>query len=79
MGFYQAAGQTVAKNRAYLQSVTNNARISLELNDEEVARIDNLTPALSKGEGVVYELSGRKVMKATKGIYIQNGKKVFVK
>ena len=79
VGFYQAAGQTVAKNRAYLQSVTNNARISLELNDEVVARIDNLVPAISKGGGSVYDLMGRKVMKPAKGLYIVNGKKVIVK
>nr|WP_155808299.1 hypothetical protein [Xylanibacter brevis] len=79
VGFYQAAGQTVAKNRAYLQSVTNNARISLELNDEVVARIYDLVPAISKGGGSVYDLMGRKVMKPAKGLYIVNGKKVIVK
>ena len=27
----------------------------------------------------IYDLSGRRVQKAQKGIYIQNGKKIFVK
>ena len=38
----------------------------------------NLTPALSEGEGVWYDLQGRKVEKPNrKGIYIHNGKKVI--
>ena len=40
---------------------------------------DSLTPTLSKGEGekVVYDLSGRKASRSTKGVYIQNGTKTL--
>ena len=39
-----------------------------------------LTPALSEGEGVVYDLQGRKVSSKTlKGLYIVNGKKNIIK
>lgn len=43
--------------------------------------IKNLTPALSQGEGAWYDLNGRKLQAAPtqKGVYIQNGKKLFVK
>ncbi len=43
--------------------------------------IENLTPALSQGEGARYDLQGRKVSKdqMKKGIYILNGKKIVVK
>ena len=41
--------------------------------------IRNLTPTLSKREGVVYSLQGRQVTNPQKGIYIKNGKKVVVK
>jgi hypothetical protein len=38
----------------------------------------SLTPALSKGEGVIYDLSGRKVnSQLQKGIYIVNGRKIL--
>ena len=41
----------------------------------------SLTPALSKGEGVIYDLSGRRIANGqrpmAKGIYIVNGKKVL--
>ena len=46
----------------------------------ETTGINSLTPDPSpKGEGSVYTLDGRKVSKAVKGIYIQNGKKVVIK
>ena len=43
--------------------------------------IENLTPALSQGEGAWYDLQGRKVqgIPTAKGIYILNGKKIVVK
>ena len=45
---------------------------------DDVDGINSLTPALSEGEGVVYDLSGRKVnSQLEKGIYIVNGKKIL--
>ena len=42
--------------------------------------INSLSPTLSKGEGAVYDLSGRKVnSQLPKGLYIVNGRKVLVK
>ena len=45
----------------------------------EELRVKNLTPALSQGEGVWYDLQGRKVAQPQKGLYIVNGKKVVLK
>ena len=40
--------------------------------------ITGLTPALSEErEAVIYDLAGRRVQKATKGLYIVNGKKIL--
>lgn len=47
-----------------------------------IGETTNLIPTLSKGEGepaAVYDLSGRRVEKTRKGIFIINGKKVAVK
>ena len=41
--------------------------------------INNVLPDLKKQEPVYYDLQGRKVDNPTNGIYIVNGKKVFVK
>ena len=60
----QAAGA-----RANTRSITGGG---------ETTGMKNLTPALSEGEGVWYDLQGRKVEKPNrKGIYIHNGKKVI--
>lgn len=53
--------------------------IAVSFDDDETTGIDNLTPALSKGERVVYNLNGQRIDKPAKGLYIVNGKKVFVK
>jgi len=72
-------------------TATDGSRISGRVNihvveDPEVG-INSLTPALSQGEGEVYDLSGRKIDSSLftlhsslkKGVYIINGKKVLVK
>ena len=54
--------------------------VKLKVWGEDATGID-LTPAFSLGEGEtsVYDLSGRRVEKATKGLYIVNGKKMMVR
>ena len=34
---------------------------------------------VNRGKGAIYDLSGRRIEKAKKGLYIINGKKVLVK
>jgi hypothetical protein len=50
------------------------------LNDDPTG-ITNLTPALSQGEEVWYDLNGRKLVgkPTAKGMYIRNGKKIIIK
>ena len=62
----QAAGA-----RANTRSITGGG---------ETTGMKNLTPALSEGEGVWYDLQGRKVEKPNrKGIYVKDGRKVIVR
>lgn len=76
VGFYKANGQTVAKNRAYLQSMTAAARISLNF-DEETTGISEVVK--SDVNNKVFDLQGRHIAQPTKGLYIMNGRKVLVK
>ena len=81
VGFYKANGQTVAKNRAYIQideSILVKGFIALPGSDEEtgINAIDNGQMTM---DNAIYDLSGRRVAKPTKGLYIVNGKKVLVK
>jgi len=47
------------------------------LNKDEEDGINSLTPALSKGEGAIYNLAGQRVSRLQKGINIVGGKKVI--
>jgi hypothetical protein len=73
---------TLGANQCWLQfnhAAGAPARgITLVFGDETTS-IQNLTPALSEGEGVFYDLQGRKVTVPAKGVYIMNGRKVVVK
>lgn len=83
---YPASAETATMKgmRAYFQ-IPAGAEARLYIYDEE----DGLTPTLSQGKGVIYDLSGRKVQDDSslfnlhsslkRGVYIVNGKKVLVK
>jgi len=71
----------IPANKAVLH-ITGATKSAMSIVDGgETTGIKNLTPALSEGEGVWYDLNGRKLqgMPTTKGIYMNNGRKVVVK
>ena len=78
VAFYAANGQNVATNRAYLQTTTANARISLNFDDETTTGI-NATMKDKETNSKVYNLNGQRVNNPAKGLYIVNGKKVIIK
>ena len=80
VGFYQANENKVAKNRAYLQTSTAYARISLDFDDNETTGLsEELRIKNEESAAAWYDLQGRKVAQPTKGLYIVNGKKVVIK
>ena len=78
VGFYQTTQSfTVRANSAYLPALAGNgARTFIALDD--VTSVKGIT-AETMQNGEVYNLQGQRVMKAQKGLYIMNGKKVLVK
>ena len=79
--FYRSADASLAANRAYLQipATAAGARpyVEWEMSDEQATPISTV-----RGEeqsSVYYNLQGQRVERPSKGIYIKNGKKVFVK
>lgn len=77
---------TVGANKAYIDvdQITNSsstkARVNLFFDGaDETTGIKNLDAIETLTSGKVYDLSGRVVTAPTKGLYIVNGKKVFVK
>lgn len=81
IGFYRAAGQTVAKNRAYIQiDESTPVKEFISLPWDDVTGVNSLTSSPSPmSEGSIFNLAGQKMSKLQKGVNIVNGKKVLVK
>ncbi len=81
LGFFKYTGSTLGANKAFLAldaEVGASARGFVFSFEEESTGIESLTTAPSEGESY-YSLSGQRVLKPTKGLYIHNGKKIFVR
>lgn len=77
VGFYRPNGTQIPANKAYIYLGGGNVQ-GLAFNfDGATTDINNISAATNKQE--IYDLSGRRVMKANKGLYIINGKKCFIK
>jgi len=76
VGFYKlATGSTVGVGKAYLTYSGTLARGFFGF--DETTSIESVNE--NEGEnGEVYDLQGRRVVNPTKGLYIVNGKKVFI-
>ena len=77
VAFYQVSAEdpiTVPANRCYLTAPAGSVK-ALAFPDGTLTSISEIQAADEKA--VIYDLSGRRVSKATKGIYIINGKKVI--
>lgn len=78
VGFYHWDSSNLSANRAYLASTTSVKGFAINWDGETdgISAVDNGQSA--KGE-TIYTLSGQRVSKPTRGLYIVNGKKVVIK
>ena len=81
LGFYKAAGNTVATNRAYLQTSAALSRNSIVFDDEEENQTTTVTDIVNSStcDGFLYNLNGQRVKSPSSGLYISGGKLVFKK
>ena len=77
VGFYKLSSTgTIGANKAYLTySATAREFFPIEGN---VTGIEMPKAATTNSDAEVYDLQGRQVANPTKGLYIVNGKKVFI-
>ena len=77
IGFYKlSATGTIGANKAYLTYDGSGAREFFSL--DETTGIEGVSVNENFENGEVYDLQGRRVVNPTKGLYIVNGKKVFI-
>lgn len=87
VGFYFAAGNTVATNRAYLHFASSLApaaevdgarHMVMVFGDDDTTGIQAVNGE-TQTVNAYYNLSGQRVSQPAKGLYIVNGKKVIIK
>lgn len=74
--FYPCKAGSLPINKAYLLGNGENAIV---MNFGNAVTGINTIAAPASAKAPIFDLSGRRVVKATKGLYIQNGKKFIVK
>ncbi len=83
IGFRLAGGsvKTIPANRAYLPYTSSNSaqELSISFEDEEATGISDIAGRANSGETKIYNLSGQRVTNPQHGIYIVNGKKVYIR
>ena len=77
IGMYQYNGSTLAGFKAYLVDESGSAE-GFAFVFGGVTSIEKVTPAAIENNRI-YDLSGRRVLNARKGLYIVNGKKLIIK
>lgn len=80
-GFYKPNSNitSLAANKAYIMAPTNEGALVLNFAGGEVTGINQATINATEANAPIYDLTGRRVAKAVKGIYVKNGKKFIVK
>ena len=79
--FVRTKSGILAAHKCYLKRLkTQHATPSISLVREyDSTGIDYVNNSSLIGDGIYYDLSGRRVQKPTKGLYILNGKKIIIK
>lgn len=78
--FRRYTGDTVKGCRAYLPLPADSNIKGMVFDDGTTTEIETLVePAAPVTPAACYDLSGRRVAKAAKGLYIRDGKKIYVK
>ena len=77
--FQEYEGDKLNAFKAYLPKSAVSGVDEIKFRFDEATGIESLTPALSEGEGAIYNLNGVRVDGSYRGIVIRNGKKMFNK
>ena len=80
VGFYHPNNTTLKENRAYLPAnAVLGGGMALALDFGGINTGIEAAIQTDEANAAYYDLSGRRVMRPTKGIYVKNGRKVYVK
>ena len=75
LGFFPYTGSDIPANRAYIVEPAGSGTRSFILSFDETTGLNGVST--STPAGTIFDMQGRRVNKAEKGLYIVNGKKVL--
>lgn len=75
LGFFPYTGSDIPANRAYIVEPAGSGTRSFILSFDETTGINGVSTSMPAG--TIFDMQGRRVNKAEKGLYIVNGKKVL--
>lgn len=78
VGLYHPNSTTLKANKAYLDATVVAQVLKFDF-DGETTGVEGVEVETENAKAVYYDLSGRRVENPAKGVYIKNGKKVYVK
>ncbi len=81
VAFYKASttSTTLGANKAYLSIDSAAPAFVMSFGNGETTGIEGVEAAPAAQEDAIFDLSGRRVLNPTKGLYIIGGKKVYIK
>ena len=84
LGFYKPINSltSIPANKAFIkitQSQVQGLALNFEGGTHTGINLNDILAPEKQNEGTYYDLSGRRVIKPTKGCYIRNGKKIYIK
>ena len=78
VGLYNPNTTTLKANKAYVEAGVAAQVLKFDFNGETTG-VEGVEVETENAKAVYYDLSGRRVANPAKGVYVKNGKKVFVK
>jgi len=79
VNFYALTDANVPGFASHIEVPTAEASESYTISNPTPLAIEEISLDSKAGADVIYDLQGRRVSKATRGVYIVNGKKIYVK
>lgn len=84
LGFYKPTNSltSIPANKAFIEipkSQVQGLALNFEGGTHTGINLNDILAPEKQNEGAYYDLSGRRVSKPTKGCYIRNGKKIYIK
>ena len=77
--FKKLTSGSIAAGKAFLETAVTAPVLNVVFGDDNMTGIADVRSKMEDVRGDIFDLQGRKVAQPTKGLYIQNGRKVILK